>query len=110
MDSKLFSGTLEMLVLEVISAGPTYGYEIAQQVVSRSGDRFELKEGSLYPALHRMQRQKLLSHEWRQADGRRRKYYKLTAAGKKALATKKAQWAEFTRGIDGVLGVTYGIA
>lgn len=110
MDSKLFSGTLEMLVLEVISAGPTYGYEIAQQVVSRSGDRFELKEGSLYPALHRMERQKLLAHEWRQAEGRRRKYYKLTASGKKALAKKKAEWADFTRGIDGVLGVTYGIA
>ena len=110
MDSKLFSGTLEMLILEVISGGPTYGYEISQQVVSRSGDRFELKEGSLYPALHRMQRQKLLAHEWREADGRRRKYYRLTASGKKALAKKKAEWIEFTRGIDGVLGVSYGIA
>lgn len=110
MDSKLFSGTLEMLILEVISAGPNYGYEIAQQVVNRSGKRFELKEGSLYPALHRMQRQKMLAHEWREADGRRRKYYKLTAVGKKALAKKKTEWQEFSRGIDGVLGVTYGMA
>lgn len=110
MDSKLFSGTLEMLILEVISTGPNYGYEIAQQVVNRSGKRFELKEGSLYPALHRMQRQKMLAPEWREADGRRRKYYKLTAIGKKALAKKKTEWAEFSRGIDGVLGVTYGMA
>lgn len=109
MDSKLFSGTLEMLILEVISSGPTYGYEIAQQVVSRSGDRFELKEGSLYPALHRMERQKLLSHEWRETDGRRRKYYRLTTTGKKALVRKKTEWAEFTRGIDGVMGVTHGL-
>ncbi|MDB4614356.1 PadR family transcriptional regulator [bacterium] len=111
MDSKLFSGTLEMLILEVISAGPTYGYEIAQQVVQRSGERFESKEGSLYPALHRMQRQKMLAHEWREADGRRRKYYKLTAVGKKALVKKKTEWLEFTRGIEGVLGgITYGMA
>ena len=110
MDSKLFSGTLEMLILEVISAGPSYGYEIAQRVIGQSGERFELREGSLYPALHRLQRQELLAHEWREADGRKRKYYKLTANGRKALEQKKSEWAEFARGVQGILGDSYGMA
>ena len=110
MDSKLFSGTLEMLILEVISAGPSYGYEIAQRVISQSGERFKLREGSLYPALHRMERQELLAHEWREADARRRKYYKLTANGRKVLERKKSEWNEFARGVQGVLGANYGMA
>ncbi len=110
MDSKLLSGTVELLILEIISAGPTYGYDITQQVISRSGGYFELTEGSLYPALHRLERQKLLAADWREADGRRRKYYRLTAAGKKALAVKKAEWERFAKGVGGVLGLTYGWA
>ena len=106
----ILQGSLDLLVLQSLRQGKMHGYSISRHVKSVSNDFLQIEEGSLYPALHRMQRQKLLSHEWRQADGRRRKYYKLTAAGKKALAKKKAQWAEFTRGIDGVLGVTYGIA
>jgi transcriptional regulator len=110
MDSKLLSGTVELLILEVISAGPTYGYEITQEVISRSNGYFELTEGSLYPALHRMERQKLLTAFWEDAEGRRRKYYRLTAAGKKTLAEKKAEWEKFARGVQGVLGTTYGLA
>ncbi len=110
MDSKLLSGTVELLILEVISTGPTYGYEIAQEVISRSNGYFELTEGSLYPALHRMERQKLLAAQWQEAEGRRRKYYRLTAAGKRTLAEKKAEWARFAKGVDGVLGLTYGLA
>lgn len=106
MDSKLFTGTLDMLILEVVADGPSYGYEISQKVISRSGDRFELKEGSLYPALHRLQRQKLLTPQWREADGRKRKYYRLTATGKKTLQKKKREWSEFLLGVQGVLGVS----
>ncbi|MEZ6049865.1 MAG: helix-turn-helix transcriptional regulator [Planctomycetaceae bacterium] len=84
MDTKLLNGTLEMMMLEVLSQGPSYGYEIVQTVLSRSGGQFELKEGSLYPALHRLERQQLLSSYWTEHEGRRRKYYKLSAAGRKA--------------------------
>lgn len=104
MDSRLLWGTVEMLVLEVASNGPTYGYEIAQTVCSRSRGYFELKEGSLYPALHRLERQKLLASFWREVDGRRRKYYRLTTAGAEALAARKQEWRSFSTGVQGVLG------
>src|SRR5262245_45017841 len=104
MDSRLLWGTVEMLILEVVSHGPSYGYEIAQTVGGRSQGYLELKEGSLYPALHRLERQKLLSSFWREIDSRRRKYYRLTAAGEKALATRKQEWRSFSTGVQGVLG------
>lgn len=109
MDSRLLQGTLEMLILEVISGGPTYGYEIAQTVLHRSQGVCELTEGSLYPALHRLERQKLLAADWRQIDGRRRKYYRLTPAGRKALEAKKRDWREFARGVGGILGEAYAV-
>jgi PadR family transcriptional regulator len=104
MDSLLQGSALEMLVLEVIAQGPSYGYEIAQTVAGRSGGTFEMKEGSLYPALHRLERQKLLKSLWREADGRRRKYYELTETGKQELAARRQSWLRFAAGINGVLG------
>ncbi len=105
MESRLLWGALEMLILDVVSRGPSYGYQIAQTVMGQSKGYFELKEGSLYPALHRMQRQKLLSCYWVDTeDSRRRKYYKLTPAGRRALAAKKKDWTQFAAGVDGVLG------
>ena len=108
MDSRLLTGAVEMLILEVISGGPSYGYQIVQEVAGRSKGYFELKEGSLYPALHRLERQKILTSFWEQADGRRRKYYKLTAAGRKALEAKRQEWLAFSSGVNGVLGATCG--
>ena len=104
MDSRLLSGAVEMLMLEVISHGPTYGYEIAQTVDNRSNGYFAMKEGSLYPALHRLEQQKLVNSSWREVEGRRRKYYELSAAGTKVLAAKKQEWQAFANGIHGVLG------
>ena len=114
MDSRLLWGTVEMLILEAIAhgglGGSSYGYEIVQTVTGRSKGYFELKEGSLYPALHRMERQKLLDSFWKDADGRRRKYYRLTPAGRKALEAKRQQWTEFAAGVNGVLGGEGGLA
>lgn len=107
MDPRVFSGAVELLALEVLSGGPSYGYEITQTVLSRSGDRFELKEGSLYPALHKLEREKFLTASWQEAEGRRRKYYRLTAAGRKALAKRKQLWRDFATGIEAVLGGTH---
>jgi transcriptional regulator len=103
MDSRMLWGTVDMLILEVISAGPSYGYQIAQTVLERSRGYFEITEGSLYPALHRLERQRLLASHWQQADGRERKYYKLTPAGRAALAARKKEWSAFTRGVQGIL-------
>jgi transcriptional regulator len=104
MDSQFLGSAVEMLILEIAAQGPTYGYEVAQTVAERSDGYFELKEGSLYPALHRLERQKLLRSFWREADGRRRKYYEVTEAGKRELAARKRTWRDFAAGINGVLG------
>lgn len=109
MDSNLLTGAVEMLLLEVVSQDPSYGYQIVQVVTNRSQGSLELKEGSLYPALHRLERQKLLTSFWERADGRRRKYYKLTAAGRKSLAAKRREWASFADGVNSVLGVAHAV-
>ncbi len=106
MDSHFPGSAVEMLLLEVIAHGPTYGYEITQTVAERSNGYFALKEGSLYPALHRMERAKLLRSFWREADGRRRKYYELTDAGRAELAARKRSWQSFAAGVAGVLGIS----
>jgi PadR family transcriptional regulator, regulatory protein PadR len=105
MDSKFLGSPVEMLILEVIGQGPSYGYEITQTVMERSNGYFELKEGSLYPALHRLERQTMLRAFWREADGRRRKYYELTDAGRAELAERKRSWLSFAAGVNGVLGI-----
>src|SRR5271157_5044330 len=106
MDSQFLGSAVEMLVLEVAAGGATYGYELAQTVTERSKGSIELKEGSLYPALHRLERQKLLRAFWRQADGRRRKYYDLTDAGRAELAARRRSWRSFAAGVNGVLGTS----
>jgi len=110
MDSRLLSGAVDTLLLEVISGGATYGYEIAQTVLARSRGYFEITEGSLYPALHRLKRRKYLESFWKEADGRERKYYKLTPAGRTALAAKKKEWRQFVAGAQGILGGADGVA
>ena len=105
MDSRLLWGTVDMLILEVLGREASYGYQIAQTVLSESGGYFSLKDGSLYPALHRLERQKLLAAKWVETDeGRRRKFYRLTAAGRRALQAKRDHWEQFAAGVSGVLG------
>lgn len=106
MDRNLLKGTLDLLILEAVAAAPkstSYGYAISQDVLAGSGDEITLSEGSLYPALHRMEQAGWLTAEWGEAGGRRRKYYRLTAAGRKALQTKRNGWAKFAKAIGGVV-------
>ncbi len=111
MDSRLLWGIVEMLILEVLNEGPNYGYEIAQRVTSRSQGYFHLKEGSLYPALHRLERGRLLSSSWTETQsGRRRKYYRLTRAGQRVLAARREEWRRFAAGVSGVMGGACGMA
>ena len=105
MDSKFLTGSLDMMILQVAQGGPTYGYEITQEVMRRSEGFFELKEGSLYPALHRLARKGMLECYWEDKDtGRRRRFYRLTAEGAKSLADQRADWERFVAGVNGVLG------
>ena len=111
MDSRLLWGMVELLILDVVARQPTYGYEITQTVLGQSAGYFELKEGSLYPALHRLERQKLLSANWQNSDGgRRRKYYRLTAGGKRELAARRKEWSRFQTAVQGVLGDSRAMA
>ena len=105
MDSRLLWGALEMLILDVLARGSSYGYEISQTVMEQSKGYFDLKEGSLYPALHRMERQKLLESYWVDSEeGRRRKYYRVTGLGQTTLREKREEWDRFAVGVKGVLG------
>ncbi len=111
MDSRLLWGMVETLILEVVSDGTTYGYQIAHTVADRSKGYFELKEGSLYPALHRLEREKLLASYWEEtSEGRRRKFYRLTPAGRRGLDQRRQDWAQFSAGVNGVLGARLGLA
>lgn len=91
-------GSTEILLLALLADEPMYGYQISQELNERSNGYFEMKEGLLYPTLHRMQKDGLLSSEWREVSGaRRRKYYAITAVGKKQLTEQADEWQLFMR-------------
>jgi PadR family transcriptional regulator, regulatory protein PadR len=101
--TQLLKGTTTMLVLSILEEGEQYGYEIAQQIRERSGDMFVPSEGSLYPALHRLETDGALSATWRASDrGPRRRYYRITPAGTKLLAATRREWASVTQAIGAV--------
>jgi transcriptional regulator len=86
-------GTLDLLVLRVLSAGEMHGHGIAQRLSLLSGNALQLREGTLYPALYRMEAKGWIAPEWAQSDNNRRaKYYRLTAVGKKRLAKEQLDW------------------
>lgn len=104
-DSELVRGTLNTMLLETISRGPMYGYQICKAVNAKTDGYFELREGSLYPALHKLEREGLLKSFWEQTEGgRRRKYYELTETGVQELARKRQEWGRFADAVDRVLG------
>ena len=86
-------GTLDMLVLQILSLGPAHGYAIAQRIEQISRNAVQINQGSLYPALHRLEQKKWLRSEWRASEtGREAKFYALTRAGEKQLAIEKDSW------------------
>jgi PadR family transcriptional regulator, regulatory protein PadR len=100
---ELLQGTLDMLVLETLTWGEQHGYAISQAIRSRSGEVMQVETGSLYPALHRMERQWIAS-EWRTTNqNQRAKFYKLTAEGRKQLARGRSKWQTMVEAIGGVL-------
>ncbi|GMU21598.1 MAG: hypothetical protein AMXMBFR13_16900 [Phycisphaerae bacterium] len=103
-DRELVRGTLDTLLLETISRGPMYGYQICKTVNAETDGYFHLREGSLYPALHKLETEGLLKAFWEQADtGRRRKYYQITERGKTTLARKRQEWQAFAAAVERVL-------
>ena len=101
---QLLQGTLDLLVLQTLRWGPAHGYGISQAIWSRSAEVLKVETGSLYPALHRLQKQRLVAAEWRLTDnGQRAKYYKLTALGRKQLAAEQTRWEELSGAIGRLL-------
>jgi len=97
---ELVQGTLDMLILRTLQWGPQHGHGIGQVLRTRSENALQIEHGSLYPALHRLEREGWLASEWRQSEANRRaKYYRLTAAGKRHLSKEQSGWEEAVRAI-----------
>jgi len=105
--SDLVQGTLDALILRTLSLEPLHGLAIAGRLRAQSDDELSVSRGSLYPALHKLERQGLLRAEWRpSASGRRAKYYALTKAGARHLAKETKEWARLSRAVSLVLKPT----
>ncbi len=104
-NNELWKGALEPVVLEMISQGATYGYEIARAVQEASAGELLALEGTLYPALHRLERRGYLRARWKDSpEGRRRKHYYLTSEGRRYLESLRTRWAAFSRMVSRILG------
>ena len=104
IDRQFLKGSISLLLLNLLSRGEMYGYEIFQEASRRSGNAFEFKEGTLYPALHQLEKKGQIRSAWRTAEnGRERKYYSLTPEGRKAAAEYEKQWQHLTGAIAAVL-------
>ena len=97
-------GTLDMLILKAVSLEPKHGWGIAERIQQSSHDVFRVQQGSLYPALHRLEGRGLLTAEWRPSDDNRNaKYYRLTAAGRRLLETERVEWERFMTAVQRVM-------
>jgi transcriptional regulator len=104
MRADLIHGHLDLLVLSVLAGGAAHGYAMAEELRRRSGGELDLREGTLYPALYRLEAAGLLSSAWLQAGGRRRRMYRLTRPGRRALERQRNEWSAFARTVTQVIG------
>jgi transcriptional regulator len=104
MEGEMLKGHLDMIVLAALAPGPAHGYAVIEEIKRKSGQAFDLPEGTVYPALHRLEQAGLLSSRWVTADsGRRRRVYALTRQGGRALAERRAVWRQFSNAVGGLL-------
>lgn len=102
-------GTLDMLILRTLQAGSQHGHGIGQALRAKTGEALQIEHGTLYPALHRLERRGWLSSEWKQSEANRRaKYYRLTAAGKRQLAREQSRWDAVVRMVARVMRPSEG--
>jgi PadR family transcriptional regulator PadR len=103
----LLQGTLDMLILKAVSLGPLHGYGVLLRIQQISRGRLEIQQGSLYPALYRLEHQGWITSEWGESENNRKaRYYRLTAAGKRRLQTEAEKWNRMADVIAGILGTT----
>ncbi|HEY2504916.1 MAG TPA: helix-turn-helix transcriptional regulator [Streptosporangiaceae bacterium] len=104
MNKERLKGNLDLLLLSVLTAGPAHGYSIISALRDRSDGTFDLPEGTVYPALHRLEDAGLLASSWANVNGRRRRVYGLTDRGVAALAAEQTEWRRFAVGVRAVTG------
>jgi PadR family transcriptional regulator, regulatory protein PadR len=101
---ELLQGTLDMLILQTLRWGPRHGYGIAQLIRASSSEVLQVDTGSLYPALHRLERQRLIAADWEVSDNKQRvRVYRLTPAGRKQLVAQKSRWDQLSRAIGAIM-------
>src|SRR6478672_10286987 len=106
---ELLQGTLDLLILQTLRWGPQHGYGMTSAIRVSSGERLDVDTGSLYPALHRLEREGSLDSEWKVSENKQRvKVYRLTPAGRRKLAAERSRWAELLEAMGGVLGTKRG--
>lgn len=104
-DRELVKGSTSLILLQLLAEKDMYGYEIVKEMEKRSGFALQVKEGTLYPALHRLEKQQYIEAYWREPEkGPARKYYRMTESGKEILEKKTSEWQSFVRVIDKVIG------
>ena len=102
--TELLQGTLDLLILKAVSLGPLHGYGVLRRIQQISNDALQIQQGSLYPALYRLEHQGLIVSQWGESENRRKaKYYRLTAAGRRRLQEELADWKRFSEAIGVVL-------
>jgi PadR family transcriptional regulator, regulatory protein PadR len=104
MEGEMLKGHLDLIVLAALSAGPAHGYAVIEEIRHRSGQAFDLPEGTIYPVLHRLEQAGLLASRWVIAEsGRKRRVYTLTQRGERALTERRAVWQQFSAAIGSLL-------
>lgn len=104
MRSEALKGHLDFLLLAIVADGPAHGYAIIEQLKERSDAIFDLPEGTVYPALHRLERADFIASRWDRSSGRKRRVYRITAAGRRALGKRRTEWETFASAVVGVVG------
>jgi transcriptional regulator len=103
----LMQGTLDLLILKAVSLGPLHGYGVLLRIQQISADRLEIQQGSLYPALYRLEHQGLIDSEWGESDNKRKaKYYRLTTAGRRQLRSEAEKWSQMAGLMASILSTT----
>ena len=103
MQGETLKGHLDMLLLAALEAKPAHGYAVVETLRQKSGGTLDLPEGTLYPALHRLEDAGLVTSQWSESGGRRRRVYQLTAKGRHSLARKQTEWRAFAQAVNGVV-------
>jgi DNA-binding PadR family transcriptional regulator len=105
MVGEALKGHLDLLLLAVLADGPVHGYAVIESLRQRSGGTFDLPEGTIYPALHRLEHGGLLSSYWSEDSARRKRVYQLTPKGQHALARRQEEWRQFAQAVNSTVGI-----